>query len=248
MQKHIDRVRYQARKWGFRNILIFLCASALVLFGIVLFWLSNNTLPSIDAITQTKSSQSTKIYDRTGKILLYDIFQDKKRTIIPFENISPYIKQATLSIEDKNFYSHGGIVISSIIRSILVNITSLSFSQGGSTITQQVVKNTLLTNDKSPVRKLKEWILSEKLEKVMTKDQIFNLYLNEIPYGGASYGVEEASESYFGISAADVDIAQAAYLASMPQAPSHYSPYGPNKADLDARKNVVLKEMMNTWE
>ena len=245
MRKYLEHGRRKVKRWGLRNIILFLCATALVLFGVTLIWLSNMKLPSIDSISQIQTSQSTKIYDRTGKVLLYDIFQDKKRTIIPFEDISPYIKQATLSIEDKNFYSHGGIVISSIIRSVLVNLTSLSFSQGGSTITQQVVKNTLLTNDKSPVRKLKEWILSEKLEKVMTKDQIFNIYLNEIPYGGANYGVEEASESYFGISAADVDIAQAAYLASMPQAPSHYSPYGPNKADLDARKNVVLKEMMN---
>jgi 1A family penicillin-binding protein len=245
MQKYLTQARKYLKKWGMCNIILFLCSLALVIFGATLLWLSTIQLPSIDSISQTQTSQSTKIYDRTGKVLLYDIFQDKKRTNISFDNISPYIKQATLSIEDKNFYSHGGIVISSIIRSVLVNIASLSFSQGGSTITQQVVKNTLLTNDKSPVRKLKEWILSEKLEKVMTKDQIFNLYLNEIPYGGANYGVEEASEAYFGKSASDVDIAQAAYLASMPQAPSYYSPYGPNKADLDTRKNLVLKEMMN---
>src|SRR5579872_2493875 len=238
MKKYVNQGRHYVKQWGFRNILLLICAVALVSMGFLLIYLSTIKIPSIDSIDQTQVSQSTKIYDRTGKILLYDIFQNKKRTVIPFDSISPYIKQATLSIEDKNFYSHGGIVISSIIRSILVNLTSLSLSQGGSTITQQVVKNTLLTNDKSPIRKLKEWILAVKLEKVMTKDQIFNLYLNEIPYGGANYGVEEASQSYFGKSASDVDIAQAAYLASMPQAPSYYSPYGPNRAALDARKNL----------
>ncbi len=230
---------------GWKNIFLFLCGIFAILIGIILIWLANIKIPSIDSIQQAQVTQSTKIYDRTGKIVLYDIFQDKKRTVIPFENISPYIKQATLSIEDRNFYTHGAVVFTSILRSLLVNITSLSFSQGGSTITQQVVKNTLLTNDKSPVRKLKELILSFKLEKAETKDQIFNTYLNAIPYGGSNYGVEEASEAYFGISASDVDIAQAAYLASMPQAPSYYSPYGTHKADLDARKNVVLKEMLN---
>lgn len=238
-------IKNLGKNLGFKNLVIVVLAIIFLVLGATLLYLATIKIPNIDSIDQTKTTQSTKIYDRTGKILLYDIFQNKKRTAIPFENISPYIKQATLSIEDKDFYSHGGIKISSIIRSLLVNITSLSLSQGGSTITQQVVKNTLLTNDKSPVRKLKELILSLKLEKIMTKDQIFNLYLNEIPYGGANYGVEEASQAYFGVSASDVDIAQAAYLAAMPQAPSHYSPYGKYKKDLDSRKNLVLKEMLN---
>lgn len=243
--KYVSQYSRNTKKWGLKNIILLACGVLLVIFSITILYLSTIKIPDIASIDQTKTTQSTKIYDKTGKILLYDIFQNQKRTVIPFESISPYIKQSTLSIEDKDFYSHGGIKIRSIIRSILVNITSLSLSQGGSTITQQVVKNTLLTNDKSPVRKLKELILSVKLEKIMTKDQIFNLYLNEIPYGGANYGVEEASQSYFGISASDLDIAQAAYLAAMPQAPSHYSPYGKYKKELDSRKNLVLKEMMN---
>jgi 1A family penicillin-binding protein len=254
MNTYLDRVKRSRtlnhtknlhKKWGWKNILLFIVSIGIIGLGIIFIWLSTLKIPDLSSFSARQTQQSTQIYDRTGTVLLYDAYQGEKRTVVSFDQISPYIKDATLSIEDKDFYHHGGIVISSILRSILVDLTSLSLSQGGSTITQQVVKNDILTNDKTPTRKLKEWILSEKLEKIMTKDQIFNLYLNDIPYGGSNYGVEEAAESYFGIHAADVDIAQAAYLAAMPQAPSYYSPYGPNKDQLDLRKNLVLKEMLN---
>ena len=254
MNQYLERVKKSRtlsqtkrlhKKWGWRNILLFIISLGIVILGIGLIWLSTLKIPDLSSFSARQTQQSTKIYDRTGTVLLYDAYQGERRTVVSFDQISPYIKDATLSIEDKDFYHHGGIVISSIIRSILVDLTSLSLSQGGSTITQQVVKNDILTNDKTPTRKLKEWILSIKLEKIMTKDQIFDFYLNDIPYGGSNYGVEEASESYFGIHAADVDIAQAAYLAALPQAPSYYSPYGQNKDQLNLRKNLVLKEMLN---
>ncbi len=232
------------KRWGWRNILLFLIGIFVIISGILLIYLANLKIPSIDSIQQSQLSQATKIYDRTGEVLLYDIFQDKRRSVVPFDQISPYIKQATIAIEDKNFYQHGGFVVSSLVRSVLVDISTLSFSQGGSTITQQVVKNSILTLDKTPTRKLKEIILAVKLEKVMTKDEIFSLYLNYVPYGGSNYGVEQAAQTYFGKSALDVDIAEAAYLAAMPQAPSRYSPYGQNKDLLDQRKNLVLKNMM----
>ncbi len=212
--------------------------------GALLLYISTIQIPSLDSIHDRKVTQSTKIYDREGKVLLYDMFKNTKRTIVPFENISPYIKQATLSIEDKEFYTHKGIKPTAIMRAVLVNIFSLGFTQGGSTITQQVVKKTILTDDKTPTRKIKEWVLSLKLEKILSKDEIFSIYLNEIPYGGSIYGIEEASRSYFGKSATDVTLAEAAYLASLPQAPSFYSPYGKNKDRLDHRKNVVLGEML----
>ncbi|MDQ5949202.1 MAG: penicillin-binding protein, partial [Patescibacteria group bacterium] len=158
--------------------------------------------------------------------------------------ISQNIKDATLSIEDKEFYTHHGFKPTAIIRAFFQNILSLSLSQGGSTITQQVVKNTILTLDKTPTRKLKELVLSLKLDRMLPKDDIFNMYLNEIPYGGSIYGVEEASETYFGKPASDVTIAEAAYLASIPQRPTYYSPYGKNKDKLEERKNLVLKEML----
>lgn len=232
------------KKHGIRNILIFLLSCGVLLAGITLIWVSTFQIPSLDTIEARKVSQSTKIYDNTGKILLYDVYQNTQRTVVPFEDISQNIKAATLAIEDKDFYSHHGVKPLSIFRAFFANITSLSFSQGGSTITQQVVKNSILTGDKSITRKLKELVLSLKLERVLSKDQIFSMYLNEISYGGSIYGVEEASEAFFGKSAKDVTIAEAAYLASLPQAPSYYSPYGTHKDQLEKRKNLVLKEML----
>jgi 1A family penicillin-binding protein len=233
------------RKHGLRNILIFLFSCLIILVSLLFIWASTLQIPSIDTIESNRVSQSTKIYDSTGKILLYDVSQNAKRTVINFDQISQHVKDATLSIEDKSFYTEGGIKVSSYFRALLADITSLSFSQGGSTITQQVVKNTILTGDKTPTRKLKELVLSIKLDQMLSKDEIFNMYLNEIPYGGNLYGVEEASEAFFGKSASDLDIAESAYLAALPQAPSYYSPYGKNLTALEARKNLVLKEMLN---
>jgi 1A family penicillin-binding protein len=250
MRKYVDlgvssvkKVHNKAKILGIKNILL-LCASILIVFiSINIVWFMTLSIPTLNSFEERKVNQTTKIYDRTGKIVLYDIFENAKRTIIPFEDISPYIKQATISIEDKDFYSHGGIKISSFIRATLVNIMSLSFKQGGSTITQQVIKKTVLTDDKTPTRKLKEWILAIKIEKILTKDEILNLYLNEVPYGGSIYGVQEASRAYFGKDAKDVTVAEAAYLAALPQAPSFYSPYGKNKDKLEQRKNLVLEQM-----
>lgn len=230
---------------GTRNIIIFLFSCGVLLVAFLLIWVSTFQIPSLNTIEERKVSQSTKIYDNTGKILLYDVYQNTKRTIVPFDQISQYVKDATLSIEDKGFYSHQGVRPISILRAMIVNILSLHFTQGGSTVTQQVVKNSILTGDKTPTRKLKELVISLKLEKVLTKDQIFGMYLNEIPYGGTLYGVEEASKAFFGKPSSDLTIAESAYLASLPQAPTYYSPYGKHKDELEKRKNVVLKEMLS---
>ncbi len=212
--------------------------------GAIVFWISTFKIPSLDSFDQIKVSQSTKIYDKTGQVLLFDVFQGVKRDVVPFSEISKNVKNATVAIEDKGFYSHGAIKITSIIRSVFANIFSASFGQGGSTITQQVVKNLVLNNDKTITRKLKEWVLSFKLEQEMSKDNILNLYLNGIPYGGSIYGVEEASQNFFGIKASELTLTQSAYLAALPQAPTYYSPYGKNKNKLEDRKNLVLKEML----
>jgi penicillin-binding protein 1C len=245
LEKYSKSAKKGFTKHGLRNILLFLFSCLIILVGLTLVWASTLQIPSIDTIESNRISQSTKIYDSTGKILLYDAAQTTKRTVIPFDQISQHVKDATLSIEDKDFYTEGGVRFTSYLRALLADITSFSLSQGGSTITQQVVKNTVLNGDKTPTRKLKEFVLSIKLDQTMTKDEIFNIYLNEIPYGGNLYGVEEASEAFFGISASDLDIAQSAYLASLPQAPTYYSPYGPNTAALETRKNLVLKEMLD---
>lgn len=227
------------------NHLLAAAACFLIFSGLFILWVASLRIPALESLSERRIDDSTKIYDRTGEILLYDFSQDVRRNVVPFENISHYAKEATLSIEDKDFYSHNGFVFSSFLRAVIVNLTSFSFSQGGSTITQQVVKNSILTKDKTPTRKLKELILALKLEKVLTKDEIFSLYLNEIPYGGTIYGIEEASERFFGKSASDLTLVEAAYLAAIPKAPTYYSPYGSHLEDLETRKNLVLKEMFN---
>lgn len=221
-------------------------AAAIFVFlsALFLLWVSSWRIPDLNSFEGRDVTQSTKIYDRTGEVLLYDVYQDIKRTVVPFEDISPNIKEAVLAIEDTDFYTHKGIKITSIIRAVLANITGFGYNQGGSTITQQVVKNALLTTDKKLSRKIKEWVLAPKLEKVLTKDQIFAIYLNESPFGGNLYGVEEATQAFYGKSAKDVTLAEAAYLASLPKAPSFFSPYGSHKDRLEVRKNLVLSEML----
>ncbi len=224
--------------------LITLSFSAFFILGAITFlWISTFRAPTPGSIRERRIIESTKIYDRTGKILLYDTGGNTRRSVVPIEEISRHIKNATIAIEDKDFYNHKGVEFTSFLRAALVNILSLNFSQGGSTITQQVVKNSLLTSKKLISRKLKEWVLAIKLEKVATKDEILSMYLNEIPYGGVIYGVEEASEAFFGKKASEVTLAEAAYLAALPKAPTYYSPYGKHRDKLEERKNLVLREM-----
>ena len=228
-----------------KMLLILLFSAFLILGAVILFWVSSFKAPTSESIRERRVVESTKIFDRTGKILLYDTGGDVRRSIVPIEEISRYVKNATIAIEDKEFYQHNGVKPTAFIRATLVNILSLDFSQGGSTITQQVVKNSLLTSEKLISRKIKEWALAIKLEQVMSKDEILSMYLNEIPYGGVIYGVEEASEAFFGKKSSDVTLAEAAYLAALPKAPTFYSPYGKNKENLDERKNLVLREMLS---
>lgn len=232
------------KKHGLRNILIFVISCCFVVFGLVFIWVSTFKIPSVDTIEARKISQSTKIYDNTGEILLFDVFQDTRRTVVPFDEISKYIKDATITIEDKEFYEHKGFKPTAFLRAVFVNTLTQEFSQGGSTITQQVVKNSILVGDKTIARKLKEIVLALKLEKILPKEDILSMYLNENPYGGSIYGVEEASQTFFGKNSKDVTLAEAAYLAALPQAPTFFSPYGKNLDKLEARKNLVLSEML----
>jgi membrane peptidoglycan carboxypeptidase len=229
------------------GLIVLLVGTVLLISGL-LIWVSTLEIPDLSSFEDRRILQSTKIYDRTGEVLLYDLHQDVKRTIVPFENISRNIKNATVAIEDERFYSHFGIDLKSIVRAAVVNTTAgdLLGGQGGSTITQQVIKNSVLQREKKLSRKVKEAILSVKLERTLSKDQILGIYLNESPYGGTIYGVEEASQSFFGKKASDVTLAEAAYLASLPQAPTYLSPYGNNRADLDSRKNITLRKMLES--
>jgi 1A family penicillin-binding protein len=228
----------------YKKVLVYLFSLGFIILGIFAFWISTFQMPDLSSFDERSVSQSTKIYDRTGEVLLFDVNQDIKREVVTFDKISKYIKNATVAIEDSNYYSHGGIQVKAILRAIIANLTGVSFNQGGSTITQQVIKNSLLTSEKAISRKLKEWVLAVRLEKIMTKDQILEIYLNESPYGGSIYGIEEATKTFFNKKSADVTLAEAAYLAAIPNAPTYYSPYGNNKDKLDVRKNLVLDKML----
>jgi 1A family penicillin-binding protein len=226
------------------TFIVFFVLSIVAVSGL-LIWVSTLQIPDLASFSDRRVLQSTKIYDRTGQILLYDLHQDVKRTVVPYDHISRYLKNATIAIEDERFYSHPGVDIHGIARAAWSNLVSGGSGQGGSTITQQVIKNSVLARDKTITRKIKEAILSLKLERVLSKDEILGIYLNESPYGGTIYGVEEASQSYFGKPAADVDLAQAAYIAALPQSPTYLSPYGNHRDALDARQKSVLSHMLD---
>lgn len=212
-----------------------------------LFFLhARSTLPDPEAIISRQVKESTKIYDLTGEVLLYDIYDEERRTVVPFEDISEHIKEATVAIEDAKFYEHRGIDLYGIFRSVVENIRSGDATgQGGSTITQQLIGNALVGRQKTYRRKLQEAILSIEVERRFTKDQILWMYLNQVPYGSNAYGVEAASQTYFGITASELSLAQSATLAALVQRPSYLSPYGYHQDELSARKEVVLTRMRN---
>lgn len=238
----MPRIKKHRYLWG-HPVIVLGAAGALFLGGVIVIWAATLRIPDLQSIKERKLTQTTKIYDRTGDVLLSNWQENERRTSVPLPDISPYLRNATIAIEDEEFYQHHGIKPTAILRAIIANLTTLEYSQGGSTITQQVVKNSLLTKEKTITRKLKEWVLAIKLERVLSKDQILELYLNENPYGGNLYGAEEASLAFFGKKANDVDLAQAAYLAALPQAPTLYSPFGNHRDLLEQRKNLVLSQM-----
>ncbi len=220
-------------KYGFLGIVglfvILIVALPLMSFG----------LPSPDKVIR-REGFSTKILDRNGKPL-YDIFDNERRTPININDMPVYLKQATVAIEDKNFYNHSGFDILGTLRG-LSRFFTRGYAQGGSTLTQQLVKNVLLSSERSALRKIKEFILAVQIERKYTKDEILQMYLNEAPYGGTAWGVESASETYFGKSAKDLNLVESAILAGMPQLPSRYSPYSSTpKAYVDRTTNVLRR-------
>jgi len=200
-------------------------------------------LPDPKRINERRLIQSTKIYDRTGEVLLYDIHGEEKRTVITFEKIPQHLKDATLVAEDDDFYHHAGIDIRAIFRAAIKNIQKRGIAQGGSTITQQFIKNSLLSSERTFSRKIKETILAIELELLYSKDEILGFYLNQIPYGSNAYGIGAASQTFFGKSARDLSLEETALLASLPKAPTYYSPYGSHPEELISRKNYILNRM-----
>ncbi|MDE2213110.1 MAG: PBP1A family penicillin-binding protein [Patescibacteria group bacterium] len=237
--RRIRRSLYIHRK----AIILWTLGAILLLGGIFMVWVSTLKIPDLSSIENRKITQSLKIYDRTDTVLLYDLNQNVDRTIVPLSQMSPNVQEATIAIEDPTFYENPGVDWASIARAALADITHFGAVEGGSTLTQQVVKQTILTDEKTLGRKIEEIIIALKLTRVLSKDQILELYLNQAPYGGEIYGVEAASETFFGVHASQLTLPEAAYLAAMLPAPTYYSPYGSNKAELDTRKNLVLEKM-----
>lgn len=199
-------------------------------------------LPSPKELRTKEQIVSTKIYDRNGE-LLYKIFKNENRTLTDLDSIPRDLINATIAIEDQDFYDHTGISIKGIGRAIKRNLVDQKV-QGGSTITQQLVKNTLLTSEKTFTRKIKELIVAVGVELTYTKNQILTMYFNQVGYGGAIYGVEEASQYYFGKSIKDATLAESALLAGLPASPTIYSPFGANPELAIARQHEVLRRMV----
>ncbi len=236
VKKLFSKVRF---RFKFRIILpIFLLLFVFLLFYLLIL----KDLPSPKELTKREPEVSTKIYDRNGN-LLYKIYKDKNRTILPLTQVPTHVRLATLAAEDAEFYSHPGFSIKGILRAIFQDIQNHSL-QGGSTITQQLVKNVLLSPERTITRKIKEVVLSVEVEANYTKDQILEMYLNEVSYGGTAYGIEEGSESYFGKDVRDLNLAEAAFLAGLPKSPTLYSPFGQNPDFAFERQREILHLMV----
>lgn len=218
-------------------LLIVFCAA------IYLFYDFYTHLPVPQDIGKVNFALTSHLYDRNGKSL-YDFYKDQQRTPIKLSELPPYVAQATIAIEDKDFYSHQGVsLISGIARAFRDTYLRNKGVQGGSTITQQLVKTALLSPERTLTRKFKEIIIALETERVYSKDKILEMYLNQVPYGGSVYGIEEASRKFFGKSAKDITLSEAALLAGLPQAPSIYSPFTNIKSAV-ARRDQVLQEML----
>lgn len=211
-------------------------------FSLVLYDFYRDT-PSVLGLSTSSMDEVSVIYDRTGKHKLYELSGQERRKIVKHDEISDYLRIASVAAEDDSFYSHKGFDPVSILRSLYKNIENNDLVQGGSTITQQLARDVYLTRKKTYLRKIKEIIIAIKLEKAYSKDEILDFYLNQINYGGDIHGVGSASEIYFGKDANKLTLDEAALLAALPKAPSYYSPYGENKQELVFRQKEILKRI-----
>ena len=225
-------------------LVVFTAVISLAAVGAIYVAILIKQLPSPYQFNARKINQSTKLYDRTGEILLYEVHGEEKRTVVPFEEIPETLRWATLAAEDANFYNQPAFDLKAIVRAFLINLKEGRITQGGSTITQQLAKNVFLTPEKTLTRKLKELILAIQLESQLSKTEIFSFYLNQIPYGSNAYGVEAASLTYFNKSVRDLTLSEVTIIASLPKAPSYYSPWGNHKKELIQRQNYVLSRMV----
>lgn len=212
-----------------------------IFLAILAAWYFTKDLPSPRQLDSRQVAQTTKILDKNGE-LLYNIYTDENRTLVPLSEIPNNLKHATIAIEDKDFYKHKGFDIYGIVRAFQQTVFERNV-QGGSTITQQLVKSVFLSPERTLDRKAKELYLAFRVEMAFGKDRILEMYLNQVPYGGTAFGVEAASEQYFGKDVKDLTLAEAALLAGLPAAPSYYSPFGQDANRAKQRQKLVLARM-----
>jgi len=240
-KKICNNTGFLKRIFNLKNFVIVFILAVLILISIIIYFFKD--LPDIKNLGSRISKESFTIYDRTGTIILYDQTQQENRQYLVFDEIPEVVKKATMAAEDDDFYEHGPIDVKSLIRVVIENVAKLGKGAGGSTLTQQLARNAFLTTERSIVRKIREMILAFYLEKAYSKDKIFEMYLNQVPYGYNAYGVESASQLYFSKNVKDLNVNEAAYLASLLQSPSYLSPFGYHRDKLENRKNWVLERM-----
>lgn len=240
-KNNVDRPKRGIKIWKF----LFWATIAIIIIGFIaittVFAYFAKDLPDPNKINRRVVAESTKIYDRTGDHLLYEIYGEEKRTVIPFEEMPKSILAATVALEDRSFYHHLGVDFRGLARAALKN--AQGGRQGASTITQQLVKNSILTSERSVERKVKEVILSLMIERQFSKNDILRMYLNEIPYGHNAYGIESAAQTFFGVHAKELSLSQSALLACLPNKPGRYSPTGTHTDKLLIRWKYALNSM-----
>ncbi len=238
----------QEKNMAYKTIIKWVLQIGFLLFSLgalaaaILFFSYSTQLPDPSKLQERNVAQTTKIYDRNNQ-LLYEVHGDINRKLVPLNEMPSYLKDAVIVTEDRDFYNHSGFNIKRTISAAIQDVLHRGYSQGASTITQQLIKNTMLTTEKSIPRKIKELILSIEIEQMLSKDEILQIYLNEIPFGSTAYGVQAAAETYFGKDVKELTLAESAVLAAIIQAPSYYSPYGNHTDELSERHHWILDEM-----
>ncbi len=217
--------------------------AGLLFLGFFLFY-----VPSIDDFTDVRRGETSVLYDRTGEHVLYQIHGEENRKPLSHEEIPNTLRLATIAVEDENFYNHYGVDPRAIFRALRVNIEEGGFEQGASTITQQLARGVVLSREKTIERKIIEALLAIKLDFFLTKEDILDRYLNQVPYGSNAYGVEAAAETFFDKKAQDLTLGEATLLAALPNAPTLYSPYGNNTNALVKRQQLIIEKLVrNGW-
>lgn len=226
----------------FIQIILILILAGVVL-ALALFLYYTHDFPRPDKFVRTTAAQPTRIYDRDGEILLYNVFGEENRLVVPLEDISEYAQQAVIALEDARFYEHRGVDARGIIRAVLTDLKLRRPAEGASTISQQLIRSHFLTTERTAERKIREVLLTLELERQYSKDEILEWYLNQVPFGSNFYGIESASQGFFNKPASQLTLGESATLAALIQAPSALSPYSGNLEKLIARQQHTLNRM-----